>query len=88
MKAECIQCDGFGKLFNRDNSCFDCDMCEGSGKMDINHVILKLQGEIIQDWRKSQGLTLRKAAEKYGIDPSNLSKMERGIIKPKKYYNN
>jgi len=85
-KVTCLQCDGFGKLFNRDGSKFSCDMCQGSGNMKIKHVLWKLQGEIIQEWRKSQGLTLRKCAEKHGIDPSNLSKMERGIIKPKKYY--
>jgi predicted transcriptional regulator len=82
----CFQCDGFGKIFFRNGNSIDCDMCEGLGQMSGENVLWKLQGEILKDWRMSQGLTLRKCANKYQIDPSNLSKMERGIIKPNANY--
>jgi len=49
-------------------------------------IIWQRQGELLRDFRLQQGLTLRKAGEKYGVDYSNLSKMERGVIQPIPYY--
>ncbi len=82
----CFQCGGSGKIFLRNGKYFDCDMCEGFGLMKGNNVLWKLQGEILQEWRLGQKLTLRKCAIRYNIDPSNLSKMERGVIKANSNY--
>ena len=46
------------------------------------------QGAKMEEWRMNNDMTLREAARKYKIDPSNLSKMERGLIKPDPQYLN
>lgn len=84
----CQQCGGTGKIFLRPNHkkipFIDCDMCQGTGKHDRN-LLWEIQGSLFCEWRDKNDLTLREAARKYKIDPSNLSKMERGIIKPSSY---
>ncbi|HNP06588.1 MAG TPA: hypothetical protein PKN99_03125 [Cyclobacteriaceae bacterium] len=81
----CQQCNGTGKIFFRPNSknvpFFDCDMCEGTGKHKLN-LLWWVWGEMIKDWRFRNKITLRECSRKYQIDASNISKMERGIIKP------
>jgi len=85
-KQICLQCEGFGKIFAIKGTSINCDMCAGSGMMKDKHVLWLMQGEVLKEIRIKNGLTLRKCALRYGIDPSNLSKMERGIIKPKNYF--
>ena len=41
-------------------------------------------GECFKERRIGLGLTLRRFCEEYGIDPGNLSKMERGLLQPPK----
>jgi transcriptional regulator with XRE-family HTH domain len=36
-------------------------------------------GGILKDLRVARGLTLRQCSERIGVDPSNWSKLERGI---------
>ncbi len=36
-------------------------------------------GALLKDIRIAQGLTLRECCERLGVDPSNWSKLERGI---------
>jgi transcriptional regulator with XRE-family HTH domain len=36
-------------------------------------------GSLLKDIRIAQGLTLRQCCERLGVDPSNWSKLERGI---------
>ncbi len=43
---------------------------------------LKQFGENLKDLRIKKGLTLRKACRLVNYDPSNWSKIERGIISP------
>lgn len=43
-------------------------------------------GQILREKRHELGLTLRKCAKQYGLDPGNLSKMEHGILKPYNYF--
>ena len=43
-------------------------------------------GEEMKRWRVAHGLSIRAACRKYNVDPSNVSKMERGLIKPKRYW--
>lgn len=80
----CQQCNGTGKIFFRPNSkvpFIDCDMCQGTGKHELN-ALWFVWGKMVSDWRSKKKLTMRECARQYNIDPSNLSKMERGIIKP------
>lgn len=43
---------------------------------------LKKFGKVLKKLRIQKGLTLRKACRLSGYDPSNWSKIERGIISP------
>jgi len=80
----CDQCNGTGKIFFRLNNkipFIDCDICGGTGECEVNALWL-IQGEKLHDYRIQQEITLREFASIYSIDPSNLSKMERGLIRP------
>lgn len=87
----CQQCQGTGMIFFRmaiqyikRKECkpwTKCDMCNGTGKHKLN-ALWFVWGAYITHWRTETQLTLRECSRKYKIDPSNLSKMERGIIKP------
>jgi transcriptional regulator with XRE-family HTH domain len=39
-------------------------------------------GSWVKALRQARGLTLRAFCEKYGLDPGNLSRLERGIVSP------
>jgi len=39
-------------------------------------------GKYLKDLRIAKGLTLRKFCRKCGLDPSNASKVERGLLAP------
>ena len=41
-------------------------------------------GALLKDIRIAKGLTLRQCCEQLGVDPSNWSKLERGITPPPK----
>lgn len=41
-----------------------------------------LFGDFFKKKRIESGLTLRRFCEKYGFDPGNMSKLERGILPP------
>jgi transcriptional regulator with XRE-family HTH domain len=41
-----------------------------------------LFGEFFKEKRVKTGLTLREFCKKYALDPGNISKMERGLLKP------
>jgi len=48
-------------------------------------VIMKpkaLFGEFFKAKRIEKGFTLREFCKKFGLDPGNISKMERGLLKP------
>ena len=81
----CSQCNGVGKLFLRNGKYFDCDICKGTGQ-DKRNLLWITQGEIMKAWRVEQEITLRGCAKEFEIDPSNLSKMERGLMKPDPRY--
>lgn len=38
------------------------------------------QPTFLREWRKHRGLTLAKASERFDIDPSTLSRIERGAV--------
>jgi len=81
----CQQCVGTGKIFFRNNSFIQCDMCQGFGQTE-NNVLWGIIGKMIRQARLDKNLTLRKAAKQFNVDPSNLSRYERGIIKPNHEY--
>ena len=83
----CSQCNGFGYTVTLlETSKVWCYGCQGAGNVADVHGAWKIYGAEMRGWRTEQELTLRAASIKYGIDPSNLSKMERGILKPRCYY--
>lgn len=88
----CTSCDGFGKLFTRpilkDGKIkyyeIKCDLCNGTGLIEDEKIDWIVKGRKMRDYRVYKiGMGLREAARYLNIDASNLSKMERGIIKPK-----
>lgn len=82
--TKCPQCSGFGELadiFRR--FVRQCPLCNGSGEVPDKHILWREQGRKLKAYRlDTLHLLLREAARKFGVDASNLSKMERGIIKP------
>lgn len=80
---ECPQCNNFGKIAMPTLSLdVECPLCEGTGMVHEWHPDWKAQGKEIKNRRIAAGYTLRTGAKLVQIDPSNLSKMERGLIKP------
>lgn len=59
--------------------CFDCN---GTGFVDAKIIIWKRYGKFIKKWHIDKGWSLRTTAKRLHIDPSNLSKAERGFINP------
>jgi hypothetical protein len=84
----CPQCNGFGyigDLFGK-ISC-DCPLCNKTGMVSSKYILWKMYGRTLKYYRLDWlHLGLREAARKFKIDASNLSKMERGVIKPSKYW--
>lgn len=82
----CPSCLGFGFLFAfMAGKKIPCEACGGLGKIDSHPGWVKY-GLEMKKWRVDHSMTLRQASRRYNIDPSNLSKMERGLIKPKRYW--
>src|SRR5688572_16529318 len=81
----CPQCDGVGKLFGRKRKSIEpllnCEVCKGTGEYEVNKM-WQIQGLILKGFRIVNEITLRQMSRDHEIDPSNLSKMEKGIIKP------
>jgi hypothetical protein len=88
IKIKCPDCIGFGKNISfHGNIIGNCKSCEGSGTIKKEKIPYLKYGKYLYKYRINKlKLTLRQAAKKYNIDPSNLSKMERGIIRPKNIY--
>ncbi len=85
---KCPECNGLGIIpaFLKPIS-IPCQMCNGAGKVKDKHLKWRLLGQELRDYRLNVlRLTLRKAAKQFGIDAANLSKMERGILKPQPIY--
>ncbi len=80
----CPQCRGFGVVFAAFHPIrLTCDMCSGTGKVTDATIQWQTLGSILKSRRLIARLGLREAARLHGIDPSNLSKMERGCICPR-----
>ena len=83
---KCQACDGFGFLIPFPHKNVDvivCDVCDGEGEIKEWHKVWEEQGKYLKSYRHQVlGMGLREASREFDIDPSNLSKMERGIIKP------
>ncbi len=59
-----------------------CNRCNGSGQMPAIHVEWMKTGDEMKRERLSRHMGLRAEAERRGISPSVLSKMENGILEP------
>ena len=79
----CPSCYGFGFTFNQLNHKDNCERCGGIGKAESSWPLYGLE---MKKWRIDHGMTLREACRRYNVDPSNVSKMERGLIKPMRYW--
>jgi len=90
----CPACDGIGKNFSRpilikgkvSVAEFPCDVCNQTGQITHLKELWVAKGKAIKQYRLERGYGLREAAKKLNVDASNLSKMERGVIKPKNIY--
>jgi hypothetical protein len=86
----CPTCDGFGNLFAAFHPiALTCPTCKGKCLIEMSvekyNQWLK-KGKILRGVRLKQNLSLRDAAVTYKTDASNISKMERGLIKPVNYF--
>ena len=85
-KITCPVCYGFGFIPISMINYIACKTCKGAGFIRANPN-WRLFGDYMRRYRIDVlRMTLRQAVKQYHIDPSNLSKMERGLIKPKKYW--
>lgn len=57
-----------------------CDRCQGTGNIPDEMLEWIERGRKLREDRKSRGMTLRKEAEERGMLPSELSRIERGIV--------
>lgn len=80
---KCPSCDGFGEIFAPfEQKSYPCFTCNETGYIEREKVWIE-QGKELKRYRLEElGLGLREACRKYKYDASNLSRMERGIIKP------
>lgn len=91
----CTSCDGFGKHFSRPIIVkgktkiieMQCDLCNGTGKIEDEKIDWIIKGEELKKYRLRKNFSIREAARVLGMDASNLSKMERGVIKPRNIWN-
>lgn len=81
-ERKCDQCDGIGCLFTRTMQPIKCPLCEGTGKLLDFNSLWQIQGQLIKKYRLDHALTLREFCRQNKIDPSNMLKMENGILKP------
>jgi len=81
--VKCPACNGFGVIPARCHPIkVDCDVCRGLGLVEDYEPIWKSIGSMMRDYRIDVlRMSLREAAIKFGVDASNLSKYERGVIK-------
>lgn len=87
--SACPQCRGFKIILNfHGQSLGQCDMCEGKGTLPECVAKWHPYGERLKAERIHRRMTLRAAAKHLGMDASNLSKMERGIIAPRDLWQN
>ena len=61
---------------------FKCQVCKGNGMVTDEMLQWIKDGDILKDKRINAKLLLREAARSLNINPSILSEMERGVIKP------
>ena len=87
-KHICPTCSGIGLIFAalRPIS-IKCETCNGTGLITNKKQLWIKQGSHLRNYRLTVlKLGLREFCRKYNIDPSHLSKMERGLKKPVNIY--
>ncbi len=66
-----------GKAFE-----MDCPTCNGTGQVTAEFMLRLHEGRAMRDARIQRGVGLREEAERRGILPSDLCKMENGHLEP------
>lgn len=90
-KIPCPLCDGKGEFFasgiryaegHSGPYCrmFPCTVCNGSNVVLAAMLEWIERGKEIRDWRRSQELTLMDVAERTGLRPSEVSRLESGMV--------
>lgn len=69
-----ISCPGFKTFW------MECDLCQGTGAITAKKLKRYEAGKEKQKDRRARGLTLREEAKRLGISPTELSKIERGLV--------
>lgn len=79
----CPQCNGWQRILTFHGiDLGKCTMCEGTGMASAEKGRWYSYGQRLKSLRLARRLRLREAARIMGMDPSNLSKMERGLVRP------
>lgn len=71
----CPSCVGFGN--HGDLPCF---MCGGDGEIPIIQLEWISRGYVMKAWRIQAGLGIRSAAERAGLQASDILKLEKGLL--------
>lgn len=84
---KCPECKGQGEITAFGCPGFTpiripCELCKKTGEITGEQAEWVKIGETMRQDRISRGYTLRKEAERRGIDAIKLSYMERGIFRP------
>lgn len=95
MSATCPECDGRGTFaafvdghrpdgtaWGEFRPAVQCFLCGGAGKIPEEHLKWRAIGEAHRKARVKRMESIREAAERLGVSPSQLSAMEYGRLDP------
>lgn len=81
----CPHCNGDRRVFmfwdgseHRGSGFVNCSTCKGEGFITDEHMTRIVEGKKRRDDRVERGVSLKEEAERLGINPVELSAIERG----------